>query len=190
MHVPPTHVSEAPQRVPHPPQWLLSTTTSDSQSGDVSQSRYELVHCTPHVPLRQNAFAFAAVGHAFMQLPQFAGSKRMSTQLPLHAIVLPEQDATHMSVVVLQTRPPVHVEEPAAQRSAASSHDSTPLQATPSLQERDAPPPHVAIAVQVSLVVQNWPSSQTAPVFAVHAVVDVAGVQTSQMFDGFVDIAA
>ena len=78
----------------------------------------------------------------------------MSTQLPLHSIVVPEQLGAHISVDVLHTRPPVHVIVPATQRAIVGSQDSTPLHAIPSEQLRGMPV-QVALALHVSPVTQN-----------------------------------
>jgi hypothetical protein len=113
----------------------------------------------------------------------------VSTQLPLQSIVLPEQLGAHMSVDVLQTRPPVHVVVPATQRAIAGSHVSTPLHAMPSEQLRGVPV-HVALAVHVSLVTQNAPVLHDIPVRAVHAVVDDDVLHVWHSFAGLVVPAA
>lgn len=156
---------------------------------DVSHCAYPALQATPHTLLRQYAVAFVAPAQTPAQLPQCAGSKRVSTQLPPQSIVGAEQLGMHVSVPVLHTRPPVHVVVPATQRSIASSQVSTPLQAMPSEQLRAAPE-HMAPAEHVSLVVQKRPSSQGSPVRGVHADVDIAVLHVWHWFPGFVVDAA
>jgi hypothetical protein len=69
------------------------------------------------------------------------------------------------------------------QRSASSSHTSS-VQSTPSPQPRGAPE-HCPLALQVSSLVQNRPSSQLAPaLLSDQAVVERAGSQISQGLSG------
>ena len=71
----------------------------------------------------------------------------------------------------------MHVELPARHAFVVSSQVSLPLHAIPSVQRR-ATPPHV-VPVHTSPSVQNSPSSQLAPAFALHPLRDVAAAQTS-----------
>ena len=84
---------------------------------------------------------------------------------------------THASIAGSQSSPPAHVELPARHAFVVSSQTSLPLHAMPSEQLR-ALPPQLAPA-HTSLSVQNSPSSQLAPAFALHALRVVATAQTS-----------
>jgi hypothetical protein len=99
-------------------------------------------------------------------------------------MVQPLQVMVHAFVAVSQTSPARQVLLPASQRSAASLHVSVPLQVTASAHTRVVPT-HTAEALQASIAVQNRPSSQLAPVFALQPVVDVAGAQIWHWFAGF-----
>ena len=101
---------------------------------------------------------------------------------PLHVV-------RHRSLAVSQTCPLAHVLEPGTQRAIAESQVSTPLHDTPSEQLR-VDPAHVAPALHASPTVQKSWSLHEAPVFAVHALVEVAGAQTWQGLLGFVVIGA
>jgi hypothetical protein len=114
---------------------------------------------------------FVYDGHTVVQPPQCDGSNRVSTQLPLHEVVFPEQLATHMSIDVLQTRPPVHVVVPATQRLIVGSHVSVPLHITPSEQLRGEPT-HAPLPLHVSFTTQNCPVLQL-PVRGDQFVVDI-----------------
>ena len=93
----------------------------------------------------------------------------------------PEHVVTQVSVVVLQTWVAPHVVAPAAQLSAASLQTSTPLHMTRSEHTRGAP--EQERAAHTSLSVQKRPSSQRAPLFALHTVGAVR-LQTSHGFIG------
>ena len=88
-----------------------------------------------------------------------------------------------MSVVGLQSSVDAHVEVPATHAFVVSLHVSAPLQPTPSVQLRALPPQ--LVPVHTSPSVQNSPSSQRAPSFALHALREVATAQTSHAFAGF-----
>lgn len=94
----------------------------------------------------------------------------------------PEHVVTHALLATSQTWLALHVVVPATQRSRASSQVSTPLHATPSPHVRGEPA-H-ARAEHTSLSVQNIPSSQLAPSFALHAVRVVVARHTSHEFVG------
>lgn len=88
-----------------------------------------------------------------------------------------------MSVVVLQSSVPAHVDAPATHAFVVSLHVSAPLHATPSEQLRATPAQTRALHTSPS--VQNAPSSQRAPSFALQPTRDVATVHTSHAFVGF-----
>ena len=89
---------------------------------------------------------------------------------------------THVSLVGSHSRPDGHATVPATHASRDSSHVSLPLHATPSLHAR-ADPPHVE-PVHVSPAVQNIPSSQLAPSFALNDIRFRVGSHTRHEFDG------
>src|SRR5688500_14463441 len=80
-----------------------------------------------------------------------------------------------------------HRAGPATHSSVDSAQVSTPLQATPSEQLR-AVPAQVP-ALQTSPVVQNWASSQLAPLLSVNAVFEEEGLQLWHWFSGFTWLA-
>ena len=89
-------------------------------------------------------------------------------------------------MAVLQSWPAAHVVVPATQRASDSLHVSTPLHVTPSEQLRAEPPVHCALALHVVPMVQNKPFAHAWPVRAVHALDEVAGVQTWHGFAGLI----
>jgi hypothetical protein len=90
---------------------------------------------------------------------------------PLHVV-------RHMSEAVSQTSPMAQVVDPPTQRSVVSLQVSAPLQATESSQNELAAPAHMP-PEQTSVRVQNSPSSQVAPSFAVQATREAAALQIS-----------
>jgi len=96
---------------------------------------------------------------------------------PLHVI-------TQALLFVSQICPAAQVGVPESQRSVASLQLSAPSHVMPSSQLRVVPAPQTARPEQVSPVVQYWLSSQTAPVLAVHALLELAVLHISQGLTG------
>lgn len=83
------HAVPPGQTFPHAPQLLLLVsllTSQPSATTPLQFSKFALQLAIPHVELTQKLVAFATAGHA-LQLPQWAGSNRGSTQMPLHAMI-------------------------------------------------------------------------------------------------------
>jgi hypothetical protein len=107
----------------------------------------------------------------------FAGSgDPAAKQTP--PMVQPAQVVTQVSLAGSHSCPELHVLAPRTQRSAASSHVSTPLQLTPSSQKFVVVLPVQVAPEQTSPVVQNEPSSQLAPSLSLHAVAERVVSQT------------
>jgi hypothetical protein len=85
--VPPSTLHE----VAHAPQFIAVV----SETHAPPQSVYPAPHEAVQVPPTQAGWPFATAGQTFPHVPQLVTELVMSTQDPLHAIVLPEQEETH-----------------------------------------------------------------------------------------------
>jgi hypothetical protein len=106
LHVPEVQVVQAPQLVPHVPQFALSLSrfASHPSLARPLQSAILPVHESPHAPAVQVAVAPEPTGHTYPQLPQFFGSVAVGTQTPPHGLVPAAQlntqaPETHVSEV-------------------------------------------------------------------------------------------
>jgi hypothetical protein len=94
----------------------------------------------------------------------------------------PEHTATQSPLSASHSSLSPQVGVPARQALTVLLHVSTPLQAIPSSQLRAAPVQ--TPAAQTSSKVQNFPSSQLTPSFALNAMCDASGSQNEQGFPG------